>query len=86
MAINDMQSVQEKYKIPPIETFQEMQISVLKAKYKEGEKHLKYYYSTMSVFKYPEKRMKTFDTKYYEEVLPIIAKILREYEQLKKDK
>jgi hypothetical protein len=82
----NMQSVQDKYKVPPIETLQGMQISILKAIYKEGEKLLKYYNTTMSVFKHPELRVKTHDTKYYEEVMPIIAKVLREHEQLKKVK
>ena len=77
-----MVDIQEKFKVN-IEELQTQQISVLRATYREGEKHLKYYYGTMSAFKYPEQRIKCFDTKYYEEVMPEIAKILKAHEQLK---
>jgi len=67
--------MQEKFKID-VEGLRQEQISVLKAIYKEGTRHLHYYHSSMSCFKYPEKRVKTFDTKYYEDVLPIVIDIL----------
>lgn len=59
------------------------QISILKAVYKAGDKHMKYYYSTMNAFKHPELRVKTFDTQYYEQAMPEIAKILQEYDKRK---
>lgn len=61
-----------------IEKLQDQQLNVLRAIKKEGEKHLKYFYSTMKHFKFPEKRMKCFDTTYYEEALPVIERVLRE--------
>lgn len=64
-----------------INRLKQEQVSVLKAIYKAGDKHMKYFHSTMGAFKFPDRRMKTFDTCYYERVLPEIAKILREYEQ-----
>lgn len=63
-----------------IDKLPEQHIKVLKAIKKEGERHLEYFYSTMKHFKFPEKRMKTFDTKYYEDALPFIDKILKEKE------
>ncbi len=77
-----MENIQEKFTVD-IEKLRTEQISVLKATYREGERHLKYFASTMSAFAFPEKRVKTFDTKYYEEVMPVIARILKEHEQLK---
>lgn len=77
-----MENIQEKFKVN-IEELQSMQVKVLKATYREGEKHLRYYYSTMSAFSNPQNRVKCHDTKYYEEVMPIIAKILKQHEQLK---
>ena len=71
-----------KFKVDPLQ-LRDQQVSVLKALYREGERHLKYYNSTMGAFRFPEKRMKCFDTKYFEEVLPLIDGILREHEQLK---
>lgn len=64
-----------------LDRLRQEQVSVLKAIYRAGDRHMKYYHDTMSVFKFPERRIKTFDTCYYERVLPEIAKILREYEQ-----
>jgi|JI9StandDraft_1071089.scaffolds.fasta_scaffold00044_65 hypothetical protein len=61
-----------------IEHLAEQQIKVLKAIKKEGEKHLKYFYETMKYFTYPERRLKCFDTNYYEEALPRIEEILRQ--------
>ena len=61
----------------------EQQIKILKAIKREGEKHLKYYYDTMKHFKFPEKRLKCFDTKYYEDALPHIERILREKSEIK---
>lgn len=60
----------------------EQQIKILKAIKREGEKHLKYYYDTMKHFKFPEKRLKCFDTKYYEDALPHIERILREKSEI----
>lgn len=60
----------------------EQQIKILKAIKREGEKHLKYYYGTMKHFKFPEKRLKCFDTKYYEDALPHIERILRERSEM----
>ncbi len=74
-----MANIQEKFKVD-LEELKGMQINQLKLRLKEGERHLKYWNSTMSAFKYPEKRMKCQDTKYYEEVVPEIKRIL---EQLK---
>lgn len=77
-----MVNVKEKFKIN-IESLRAMQINVLKAIKKSGEAHLKYYYGTMSAFKNPEKRMKCHDTMYFEEVLPIVDGILKEYQNKK---
>lgn len=60
----------------------ELQISVLRTMYVEGERHLKYFYNTMKLFKNPEKRIKCFDTVQYERTLPAIMDILREYDRL----
>jgi hypothetical protein len=57
------------------------QTLVLKAIYREGERHLKYYTKTMDVFKNPSARLKCFDTTYYESVMPIIIQILRNREE-----
>ncbi len=65
----------EDFKID-VDKLKALNISVLKATYKEGEKHLRYFYGTMSVFKHPELRLKAHDTVYYEKVVPIIAEIL----------
>ena len=69
---------------PQIENTQlpDQQIKILKAIKREGEKHLKYYYDTMKHFKFPEKRLKCFDTKYYEDALPHIERILREKSEI----
>ena len=67
-----------------IEKLGSEQISVLKAIHSAGEKHLQYYYSTMSVFKNPANRVKTHDTEYYEQVMPIVTNILRDYEHSQK--
>lgn len=80
-----MQSIQEKFKVD-IDKLRTEQVSILRKIFKEGTAHLKYYHSTMHVFKFPDLRIKTFDTKYYEEVLPEVSKILREYDQSKKNK
>lgn len=69
-----------------IEKLRQEQLSVLKAIKLSGEKHIKYFNDTMKAFKFPEKRMKCFDTQYYERVLPEINKILEEYEKNKKTK
>jgi hypothetical protein len=69
-------AVERKF-IVDVDKLRSEQISVLKAIYKEGTAHLDYYYRTMSAFSNPENRVKTFDTKYYEDVLPIIIDILK---------
>ena len=61
-----------------IAELQDQQLNILRAIKREGEKHLKYFYSTMYHFKFPDKRIKCFDTKYYEEALPVIERILRD--------
>ncbi len=71
-----------KFKVDPSH-LQDQQVSVLKALYREGDRHMKYYHSTMGAFKFPEKRMKCFDTKYFEEVMPMIEDILKQHAQLK---
>lgn len=80
-----MQPIQDKFKVD-VDKLRNEQISILRKIYKDGTEHLKYYHGTMYIFQFPELRIKTFDTKYYEEVLPEIAKILREYDQAKKIK
>jgi hypothetical protein len=72
-----MENIKDKFKVD-IEKLKTQNISVLKAVLREGERHLRYYYSTMSVFKHPESRVKTQDTVYYEEVVPIIVEILQQ--------
>jgi len=72
-----------KFKVDP-SLLQDQQIKVLKALYREGDRHMKYYHSTMAAFKHPELRMKCFDTKYFEEVMPMIEEILKQHAQLKK--
>lgn len=67
--------------LPDINTLQDIDISILRKTFKEGEKHMKYYYSTMSAFSNPENRVKCFDTEYYERVLSEIAKLLTEYDK-----
>jgi mannitol/fructose-specific phosphotransferase system IIA component (Ntr-type) len=67
--------MQDKHNVP-VDKLKDVPVPLLKAIRKAGEKHLAYYSKTMSVFKHPEKRVKAFDTKYYEEVLPIIKEIL----------
>lgn len=87
---NGLQSMEEKFKVD-IEKLRVEQISVLKAIYREGIKHISYYHKSMAAFRNPELRVKTFDTKYYEEVLPIIIDIFQNnypkiYEDLTKEK
>lgn len=60
----------------------EQEIKILQAIKREGEKHLKYFYDTMKHFTFPEKRVKCFDTKYYEDALPQIERILRERNEI----
>lgn len=52
------------------------QLISLRAQYKEGVKHLKYFEDSKKFFKFPEKRLKTFDTVHYERVIPEIKEIL----------
>lgn len=77
-----MVNVKEKYRVN-IEKLRELPVSILKTVQREGIKHMKYYNDTMAAFKFPERRIKCYDTKYFEETLPEIEKILIEYEQLK---
>lgn len=78
-----MQSVQEKFKVD-LEKIRGSQITILRKIFKDGKEHLKYFHETSKAFQNPELRVKTFDTKYYEEVLPEVARILREFDQQKK--
>lgn len=78
-----MENIQEKFSVD-IDKLRTEQISVLRAIYREGTKHLKYFSETMKAFAHPENRVKTFDTKYYEEVMPEIARILKQHEQIKR--
>lgn len=72
-----MEDIREKFKVN-LGELDSMQVTQLRLRLREGEKHLKYYHSTMSAFKHPEKRMKCQDTKYYEEVVPYIKKLLEQ--------
>lgn len=67
-------------KIPPPDQLTDLDVSVLRAIKREGEKHLQYFYSTMKHFQFPERRLKCFDTLTYERVLPKVERILREKE------
>lgn len=69
-----------------VEGLRREQISVLKAIKRVGERHMKYFHETMAAFKFPERRMKAFDTQYYERVLPEVNKILGEYNKLQQQK
>jgi len=68
----------EKYKID-IENIHQEKISRLKQVQKAGYKHLDYYHNSMSVFEFPERRVKCYDTIWFEEVLPIVTKILKSH-------
>lgn len=70
-----MEDIREKFKIN-LDELKTLQIKHLKLRLKEGERHLRYWNNTMSAFKYPERRVKCQDTKYYEEVVPEIKRIL----------
>lgn len=66
-------------KIPTnLDDLSALDVKVLRNIKRVGERHLKHYYATMSIFKHPELRMKCFDTLAYERVLPKIERILRE--------
>lgn len=69
--------VNKKYNID-LNKLHDTQISVLKRVEREGQKHLKYFYSTMDVFEFPDKRVKCHDTIWFEEVLPIIQDALKQ--------
>jgi hypothetical protein len=60
-----------------VDQLKDLDIAIIKSVYREGERHLKYYHSTMHIFKNPEKRIKTYDTLYYEQVMPFVIDILR---------
>lgn len=70
---------------PPVDITKlpEQEIKILKAIKREGERHLKYFYDTMKHFTHPERRVKCFDTKYYEDALPHIERIFRERNETK---
>jgi len=65
-----------------IDNITEEQLLSLKAQYEEGVNHLQYFNDTMKHFRFPEKRMKTFDTVHYERVIPQIKQILTHLGQL----
>lgn len=67
-------------KIPDLEHLTDMDVRVLRAIKREGERHLRSYYETMKHFQFPERRLKCFDTVMYERVLPRVERILREKE------
>lgn len=48
-----------------------------KAQYEVGTEHMKYWHDTMKHFKYPERRIKTFDTVSHETRLPEITRALK---------
>lgn len=64
-----------------VDSITKEQIKILRAICEEGQNHLKYYHDTMSVFKNPQNRIKTFDTCYYERVMPSVIDIIRNYEE-----
>ena len=66
---------------PTIEQLPVQNFKVLRAIKKEGEAHMRYFEQTMSAFKFPERRVKTFDTLYYESVLPVINEILQQHKK-----
>ena len=76
-----MVNVKDKFKID-IGSLRSLQISVLRNLKKVGDRHLEYYNSTMSAFKFPEKRMKCHDTVYYEAMLPEVNRILEEIDNI----
>ncbi len=59
------------------------QIFSYKAQYEVGTAHMKYWHDTMKHFKFPERRVKTFDTVQYENNLPEIERALRSLGVLK---
>lgn len=69
----------DKFKIDLNNLHQE-KLSRLKQVQKAGYKHLEYYNNTMAAFQFPERRIKCHDTIWFEEVLPIITKILKSHE------
>lgn len=71
-----MVSIQEQFKVLRPEELKTMELKILGAIYREGVRHLQYYAETQRHFKNPELRLKTFDTVYYEQMLPQIIPIL----------
>jgi hypothetical protein len=63
-----------------LENLDQVEIGVLKQVFKNGTAHLKYFFETNIHFKFPERRMKTADTVYYEKVIPIVAKRIKDLE------
>ena len=59
------------------ENLTDEQLAVYKAKYRAGKKHLKYIEDTMKHFKFPERRVKCFDTIQYEREVPEIEALLK---------
>lgn len=66
-----------------VDQLKDLDIAIIKSVYREGDKHLKYYHNTMHAFKNPANRVKTFDTVYYEQVMPFVIDILRNRGELK---
>lgn len=73
-----MVSIQEQFKVPRPEELRTMELKILGAIYREGVRHLQYYVETQKHFKNPQARLKTFDTIYYEQMLPMIIPILKQ--------
>lgn len=68
-----------KYNID-VDNLQNTQVSVLRRVQRDAIAHIKYFYDSMSAFKYKERRVKCHDTKWFEEMLPIVSKVLKEYD------
>lgn len=76
--------VKEKKFVVDVESLRGEQLNILEAIYKEGEKHIREFHERAKAFKYPERRVKCFDTVYYEQVMPIIVEILRNHKETRK--
>lgn len=58
------------------------QIFSLQAQYEVGTAHMKDFNDKLKFFKYPERRMKTFETVHYETHLPEIEQVLKQLGKL----
>ena len=56
----------------------EEQMIAMKAHLREGRKHLKYFKESERHFKFPELRLKTFDTVQFEKTVPELERIFAE--------